>query len=355
MQFRSEIKKFWGTAVAICLVAVFIQPTYGEEPAVADPADSAISQQGLDELKSLLEETNTLAALILHKGEVVAEWYWNDADAETTFEVWSVSKSYASTCIGLLIDQGRIDSLDDKVGKYVPSWNEGEKADVTLRHLLEQTSGLEESSKFFFAKDQLGTALEAKLISKPGEKCRYNNAGCNVLSAVITAAAGKEPEEFMREYLWEPLGMKDTSWRRDKAGNVITYAGIQSTTADLARLGQLFLQGGEWNGKQLLSEAWIEQATGERVKMVAVEGLEQPYGLLWWVDFGKDEDVPHNYNALGLFGNNLTVIPKLDLIGVRLVGSYSKGGELMRRTPEWVSKLAGVVKEDWPSTEKDSE
>lgn len=331
---------------SLCTVLCLTPLLRGEEPtATITTSDPEISQQGLEDLKELLDETNTLAAMVLHKDKVVAEWYWNDATPETTFEVWSVSKSYASTCIGLLIDQGKISGLEDKVGQYVPSWSEGEKADVTLRHLLEQTSGLEESGTFFLAKDQLTTALKAKLITAPGETCRYNNAGCNILSAVISAAAGQDPEVFMRENLWQPLEMEHTSWRRDKADNVITYAGIQSTAGDLARFGQLFLHRGQWQGQQLLSEDWIEQATNERIQIAAVEGFKQPYGLLWWVDFDRDS-LPHNYNALGLFGNNLTVIPELDLIGVRLVGSYAKGGQLMRRTPEWVSRLAAVVEPD---------
>ncbi len=334
-------------ALAGCLLAILTPATFADEPGAAtlSAENVAVSQQGLADLKELLDETNSLAAMVLHKGNVVAQWYWNDADAETSFEVWSVSKSYASTCIGILIDQGKIGGLEDKVGQYVPAWKEGAKAEVTLRHLLEQTSGLEESGKFFFSKDQLNHALEAKILTTPGDKCRYNNAGCNVLSAIISAASGKDPEEFMREAVWEPLEMNHTSWRRDKAGNVITYAGIQSTTADLARFGQMFLHRGQWNGQRLLSADWIDQATNERIQIDSPGGKKQPYGLLWWVDFDIDK-VPHNYSALGLFGNNLTVIPELDLIGVRLVGSYAKGGGLMRRTPEWVSRLAGVVAND---------
>ena len=345
MRLRSQTDA-WRGVLVVCLLTLLTGSTYGDEPATTPSTqDAAISQQGLDKLKALLDETNTLAAMVLHKDKVVAQWYWNDADAETSFEVWSVSKSYASTCIGILIDQGKIAGLEDKVGKFVPSWNEGDKADITLRHLLEQTSGLNEKGNFFFAKDQLTAALEAKIITPPGEKCRYNNAACNVLSAVISAASGKDPEEFMRETIWQPLEMNHTSWRRDKAGNVITYAGIQSTPADLARFGQMFLHRGVWNGKRLLSPGWIDQATNERIQIGSLGGEKQPYGLLWWVDFDI-ENVPHNYNALGLFGNNLTVIPELDLIGVRLVGSYAKGGGLMRRTPEWVHRLAGVVAGD---------
>ncbi len=310
------------------------------EPAVSLPAE--VSSDGLAELKGLLEETKSLAATIRYKGQTIAEWYWNDSDADSTFETWSVSKSYASTCIGLLIDDGRIESVDDPVSKYVPSWSEGDKAAVTLRHLLEQTSGLREATGFVFSRDQLTTALDADIITPPGERCLYNNAGCNVLSAVISAAAGQDPEAYMRARLWEPLGMTHTSWRRDNAGNVITYAGIQSTAADLARFGEFILAEGQWEGQQLLSRDWIEQATTQRTEIDSVGGRKQPYGWLWWIDF-ESEDVPHNYSALGLLGNNLTVIPELDLVGVRLVGNYSAGGTLMRRTPEWVKLLAGVI------------
>lgn len=312
--------------------------------AASTPFASAqqVSQEGLDGLRELLEETKTRAALVMHDGEIVAEWYWLEGAADKPCEVWSVSKSFASTCIGLLIDEGKIDSLDDPVGKYVPSWNEGDKAKVTLAHLLDQTSGLQEAGNFIFSSDQLKAALDAPLITPPGEVGRYNNAGCNVLSAVISAAAGEDPESYMRRKVWEPIGMNHTSWRRDRAGNVITYAGIQTTARDLARFGQLFLQNGSWEGNTIVSSGWIELATRERTRL-STAGVEAiPYGLLWWVDFSA-ETVPHNYSALGLFGNNLTVIPDKRLIGVRLVGSRADGGGLMLRTPEWVERLSRVV------------
>jgi CubicO group peptidase (beta-lactamase class C family) len=343
---------------ALLCVAVSVFGTsgtaIGAEPAISENLPEGISREGLEELKQLLEETKTRAAIVLYQGQPIAEWYWHGSDAESSFEVWSTSKSYASTCIGLLIDEGKIASIDEMVSKYVPSWNEGHKAKVTIAHLLDQTSGLEESGSFVFSPNQLELALGAKILTPPGEKGRYNNAACNVLSAVISSAAGKDPEAYMREKLWKPLGMDHTSWRRDKAGNVITYAGIQSTASDLARFGQLFHDQGVYEGRRLLSKEWIQLATNERTQLAILGKMTSPYGLLWWLDFNKDE-LPHNYSALGLFGNNLTVIPELNLVGVRLVGNNTDGAGLMSRTPEWVAALAGVATSRRESGKRESD
>jgi CubicO group peptidase (beta-lactamase class C family) len=311
------------------------------------PAEAGISQEGLDKLKILLEETKTRAAMVARDGKVIAEWYWLDADESSTFECWSTSKSYASTCIGLLIDDGKIKSIDDPVSKYVPSWSEGDKAKITIAHLLDQTSGLEEKPGFPMAPNQIEMALNAAIITPPGEVGRYNNAGCNVLSAIISAAAGEDPEAYMKKRMWEPMGMTSTSWRRDRAGHVITYAGVQSNARDLLKFGLVHLNGGKWKGKQILSKEWVELATNERTRLTIPNMMPEghPYGLLWWLDFGEDAGVPHSYSSLGLYGNNMTVIPEHKIVGVRLVGNNRDGAGLMRRTGEWVAALAALVEE----------
>ena len=338
----SHLNKRSSSLLALLLIVAL--PVWAAErlPSVS-PGEAGVSQEGLDALKALLDETNSRAALVLHKGRIVAEWYWQGEDENSVFEVWSTSKSYASTVIGFLIDEGKIAGVEEPVHKFIPSWNEGQKADVTIRHILEQTSGLNERG-VIRSDDQLQAALESEIVTTPGEVSRYNNAACNVLSAIISSAAGMDPEQYMREKMWKPIGMDHTSWRRDNAGNVITYAGIQSTGRDLARFGLFFLNNGTWDGNQLLSEEWIQTATTEQTRLVIgrAGGSGSAYGFLWWLDY-KPETVPHNFSSLGLNGNNMTVIPDLELVGVRLVGNNRDGGALMRRTPDWVEALAGVV------------
>ena len=333
-------------AAVLCAFLAAIGNAAAEPLPYAGPDSDGVSREGLDALKALLEETNTHAAVVLHEGKIIAEWYWKGDGPNSTYEAWSTSKSFASTCIGCLIDDGKVASIEDRVSKYIPSWSEGQKAKVTIAHLLDQTSGLEEGETESFASsdDQLALALEADIITEPGEVGRYNNAACNVLSAIVSAASGKDPEAYMRERVWKRIGMDQTWWRRDAAGNVITYAGIQTTARELARFGLLHLDKGTWKGERILSEEWIEKATNERTRL-EIQGFGDgaPYGLLWWLDFGVDEGVPHNFSSLGLFGNNMTVIPELDLVGVRLVGNDRAGMPLMMRTPEWVAALAGVV------------
>jgi len=306
--------------------------------------DAGLNVEAIKALQGLLEETNTRSALVLYKGKLVIDWNWKAEGAHSVYEAWSTSKSIASTCIGMLVDEGKIASIDDPVSKYVPSWGEGQKAKVTLRHLLQQTSGLEEKTTFPIAQDQLKICLEAPILTEPGSVGKYNNAGCNVLSAIISATAGCDPEAYIKKKLWEPMGITHSWWRRDAAGHVVTYAGVQTTSIELAAIGQLFLNGGTWNGKQLISKNWIDQATTKRAELMPMPGIPpMDYGLLWWVDISSKKGVPHNYNALGLFGNNLTVIPDLQLVGVRLVGSNKDGASLMMRTPEWVEKLAAIA------------
>ena len=305
--------------------------------------EQAVSESGLAGLKALLEETHTKAAIVLHRGEVVAEWYWGDTTANTDFHVWSVSKSFASTCIGLLIDDGKIESVDDPVYRYVPAWSAGKKRAVTIRHLLEQESGLRERWRLHMSGDKLKHALDARLKHEPGEESRYNNAGSMVLSAVIEAAAGEDAGTYLRRKLLDPLGMENTSWDADDEGNVLTYAGIHTTARDLARFGQFLLDGGVADGEQLLSGDWIEQATTEKTELTLPFILEdpQPYGWMWWLGFGIE--TRNNFSALGLYGNHLTVIPELELVGVRLVGSSWRGRKLMYRPDDWVDALAGVI------------
>ncbi len=306
--------------------------------------DSEISPEGLAKFEKLMVETKSRQALIIHKGKVVAEWYWLGSNADAKLECWSLSKSVASTAIGFLVDEGKIASIDDPVAKYIPSWKGTPKEKITIANLLDQTSGLKEAAGANTPANLLQQCLDTPVLHPPGEEHRYNNGACNILSAVISSAAGKDPEEYMREKMWKPLGMSHTSWRRDDGGHVLTYAGVQSTARDIAKFGELFLHDGKWDGQQILSKSWVEKATTKRSHLVIpTVGPDGDYGLLWWLDF-KRPPVPHNYSALGLWGNHLTVIPDLDLIGVRLVGNNMDGSALMRMVPEWVETLAGVVK-----------
>ena len=322
---------------------IFIATALSVSAAAEDPT---VSDSGLAKFKALMEETHSLAAIVLHKGEVVAEWYWDDATSETPFHVWSVSKSFASICIGLLIDEGKIESVDDPVYRYVPSWSEGGKRAVTIRHLLEQESGLKERIRLHMSDNKLKHALRASLEDEPGEVSRYNNAGCMVLSAIIEAAASEDAETYLRRKLFDPLGMDNTAWDSDDEGHTLTYAGIHTTARDLARFGQFLLDDGVVEGEQLLSKDWIERATTERTQLTLPFILKepQPYGWLWWLNFGNNAF--DDFSALGLYGNHLTVIPELELVGVRLVGTSWRGRKLMYRPDAWVDALAGVVESD---------
>ena len=132
--------------LAAALFVLFTASSFAQEagPKSVVVADSAIDPAALEKLKTLLEQTNSRQALVMHEGRIVAEWYWRGAGLAKPVEVWSLSKSMASTAIGLLIDEGKIASIKDPVSKYIPAWGEGMKARATLENILNQTTGIKD-------------------------------------------------------------------------------------------------------------------------------------------------------------------------------------------------------------------
>jgi len=331
-------------AVCVLLAGILNAQSVAIPSGAISPLPPEISPEGIQKFETLMLETNSRMALIIYKGNTIYEAYWKGAEPEKPVEVWSLSKSMASTAIGFLVDEGKIKSIDEPAANYIPEWKGTEKEKIKISHILDQTSGLKDPVSLNTPEDLLQICIAADPLHPPGEEHRYNNGGCNLLSAIIASASGEDPETYIQRKMWKPMGMSNTSWRRDKGGKVITYAGVQTTARDIAKFGQLFLHHGKWDGKQLLSKDWVKEATSPRT-VLEIQGVGpvSEYGLLWWVNFNK-ESLPHNYSALGLWGNHLTVIPEMDLVGVRLVGNNADGGKLMTMVPQWVDAVAGVVK-----------
>lgn len=309
----------------------------GALPPEIDPA-------AIEAFERLMVDTNSRMALLQYKGSTIYENYWKEGRPDAPVEVWSLSKSVASTAIGFLVDEGKIKGIDESMAEYIPSWKGTPKEAIKISDVLDQVTGLKDPVSMGTPADLLQKCIDAEQVHPPGEEHRYNNAACNLLSAVISAAAGEDPESYMKRKMFEPIGMTNTSWRRDDGGFVITYAGVQSTARDIASFGRLFLQKGVWDGERVLSEEWIAGATRPRTTL-EIQGIGpvSEYGLLWWVNFGKDR-LPSNYSALGLWGNHLTVIPELEIVGVRLVGNRPDGGKLMTMVPQWIESVAAVVR-----------
>lgn len=264
------------------------QSTPPAEPAPAKTASSkplpasTAEAEGIDPaaLQKLLERARTTesdALVVMRNGKQIGAWYFEKP--EVPIEAMSVTKSIVSLLVGALITDGKLKSIDQPVHEFYPEWKQGKKSQITLRHLLNHTSGIQSNpttQEIYQSPDFLKLALSAELSSEPGTKFVYNNKAMAILAGVIRIASGKRMDEYARERLFEPLGIANVDWSLDKAGNPHAMAGLQILPTDLAKLGQIVLSRGKWEGRQVIAESYIEEATKQAQPFV-------PCGLLWWL------------------------------------------------------------------------
>lgn len=239
-----------------------------------------VNYEVLNDIVEQSRATNSSALLVYQDSNLVYEDYFgNDS---VPIEAMSASKSVVSLAVGLLLDHGYLDSLDVPVYRMYPEWKQGNKRMVTVRHLVEHASGLQNVAnagvEIEVAPDVVQLALAAELETIPGEVYSYNNKATNLIAGVVHKTSGRPMDEFLDEYLFRDLGVSDYFWVKDKAGNPFGMSGFNVHPADFAKIGQLILNNGIWNGKQLISKQWIEA-------MLSPGRFDSNYGLQWWLSY----------------------------------------------------------------------
>ncbi|MEA4921068.1 MAG: serine hydrolase [Clostridiaceae bacterium] len=286
-----------------------------------------------------LEETvrrdySNIAGIVVRKNnKTTYEAYFNGYTAERALHVFSVSKSIFSALIGITIDKGYIKSIDQKVLEFFPDYTikRGEKTiqHVTIRDILTMTAPYKYKSapytKYFSSQDWVKASLD--LLGGKGEVGQFRYApliGPDILSGILTKTTGQSALDFAHEYLFAPLGIQVdqnivfhskeeqlaimtkenniTGWVSDPQGINTAGWGLFFTPKDMAKIGQLYLNHGAWNGKQLISTQWIDDSTCEHSQWAEL-GLK--YGYLWWVIDKKER----SYAAMGDGGNIIYVNP----------------------------------------------
>lgn len=272
----------------------------------ADPAELGLDATVLARHRELCEQTGADACLVVRGRRIADEWY--SPRYKSPMYAMSATKSITGLLVGMLSDAGKL-ALDDPVCKYLPAWCESPRSKVTLRHLLTHTSGLPQMKK-----DGVGTVTDKdpfvvalQLVAAPGARWSYSNEGVQLLSPILDAAGGEPIQDFARRRLFAPVGMSETRLHLDASGHAWTYADMETTPRDLARIGLLMLDHGRWNERQIVSSDWVKRST------MRSQTLNPRCGLLWW-----RFDDPTGFAALGYLDNNLYVFPGLDLVVVRM-------------------------------------
>lgn len=269
----------------------------------ATPQESALDEQALaGVMRTLTDRLSDIQSVVVVVQGRVAHEFYRDGEPGRLRDVQSVDKSAVAVLVGMALQQGRIASLDVPVLQLVPEWAalqpDARAAGITLRHLLTLTSGFSVDRRNGFYRQSPGDAWARSLAAAPGERFAYDNATVSLLSAVLARATGQRVEDFAREQLVRPLAMAVPDYER----------GLRLRTLDMARLGQLMLDGGLWDGRRLLPADFVAAATRAQHGGGPPVGL--PLGYLWWAPPGAGG----TFMASGYGGQLVWVYPPLGLV-----------------------------------------
>ena len=272
-----------------------------------------------DSLRDFLEEFHTVAFLIIQNGEIAYEEYWDGYSGESKSNSFSMAKTVVTTLLVSAIQDGYIKGMDQPVSDFFPKYNKGLAAKVTLGDLSRMSSGLDWKENYYlpfnattqsyFDDDLDSLILGLDIIEEPGEKFKYLSGATELLAMVLQKATGGNITTYLSEKFWKPMGMNaDGLWGLDGDGDIEkAFCCIYSNARNFAKFGQLYLQKGNWNGKQLIDTSFVELLTRP--------ALAPQYGYSWWMDY---EHVPPFYSMIGHLGQLVIVMPKYELIIVRL-------------------------------------
>ena len=310
---------------------------------------------GLDKLKieELFELTfsddATMSAVLIKDGYIIKEQYAEGFDENSYGTSWSTAKSFYAALVGISLDKGEIDSLDDPVAKYVPQYNEGKKKDITIRQILNMTSGLEfpshEHEMMFFEPDHLAYAYEVGVEDEPGKVFQYNNVNSMLMGEILKGATGKTAKQLIEERLFSKIGLKNyTAWE-DKAGNTLTYCCLDMSARDYSRFGILFSRDGNWDGEQVISKDYVDESLklywGSTPSMGWMHSDTRGYSLQWWIS--KYDDEAKIYNTSGKFGQFVFIDKERDIIFTRITKYRPIEGDIQDWGPLGYLRFLGSV------------
>jgi CubicO group peptidase (beta-lactamase class C family) len=283
------------------------------------PDGKSLEIPGID---AYMENQRVAGMVILQDGKVRFERYGLGFDAKGRWASFSVAKSIASTLAGAAIKDGYIKSLEDKVTTYLPEMRGSAYDDVTVRQLLNMTSGVRWSEDYEDPKAEVsvfGTyvpepGMDATIsfmrklprAHPPGTFFNYSTGETNMIGVLVSRATGKPLSQYAHERIWQPAGMETKAvWLKDKSGHEIAGCCIQATIRDYARFGQFALANGTRDGVQFVPKGWFEEAS---TKQVSIRVPGRGYSSQWWTfDDGT-------FTALGVFGQAIYIDPKRRLV-----------------------------------------
>jgi CubicO group peptidase (beta-lactamase class C family) len=315
---------------------------------VASLADEKLDAGLLNEMFECVSNKtykNIHSVLLVKNGKIVVEDYFDGQNStgqsqefnrDTLNEMKSATKSVNSILIGIAIDRHLIHGVDERISNFFPEYfdvfTNKEKSSIRLRDLLSMTAGFSWDEWTFPYTDPRNDAammaskadffryiLEKPIATPPGQKFVYSSGISLMLGEIVHKASGLSADKFAERYLFSPLGITNYYWQKAPNGVVNTLGGLWLRPRDMAKIGQLYLNGGRWNGKQIVSEKWITESTKQQVdagqlpKWFSADG----YGYQWWLgSFRVHGQTFESYSARGQGGQFIIAFPKLQMVAV---------------------------------------
>ena len=314
--------------------------------------------------EDFVNATDTSAILVLKEGEIRFEQYTLTGGPEVQWISWSVAKSFISALIGVAVDEGLISNIEDAIESYVPDLTGSAYEGVRIKDVLQMSSGArwnEDYSDPDSDINRFGAAITGGLgldefvagmvrATEPGTLCQYNSADTQALGLLLVNATGRSVTDYMQEKLYEPLGMESPGyWLLDSKGLEMAFGGLNMTARDFAKMGELFRNGGNWQGQQLVPETWVKASItpdaphlqNGRV-MVGGHVLPLGYGYQWWIPEGERGE----FSAIGVYNQFVYVDPACGVVIVKLSANRAYGtspDEATNREMETIAFLRAVA------------
>jgi CubicO group peptidase (beta-lactamase class C family) len=285
------------------------------------PEAEGVSSQGisafLDATKNCKTEFHSF--IFLRHGKVIAEGWWNPYSADLKHTLYSCSKSFTATAVGFAISEHKV-ALDDKVisffPKDLPDTVSKYLAELTVKDALMMSDGMDPDPTFKIAMDSnwARAFLSTPILHEPGSTFLYNSLGTYMLSAIVQKVTGEKVIDYLKPRLFVPLGISGIDWETDTKGINTGGWGLRLKTEDMAKFAQLFLQNGRWNGKQVLPEGWVEQATTAKIIQHPDMAKEKRDSSDWEQGYCYQMWRCRNnaYRGDGAFGQYMIVMPDQD-------------------------------------------
>ncbi len=302
---------------------------------VAQPEEMGMKSEVLEqELTELLGANKTGAACLIVNGKLVWEHYWKDFGPHSRFDIYSAGKAFTASAIGLLVDDGKI-KVDDPACNILTEWANDERKEITIRNLLTMTSGLKlDYDGFVNSPDPTDAMLNWPMERQAGTAWSYEQATSHALSIIVKRVSGKQPIVLLRERIFNSIGLMEADWLRSRQGDCLGWRSVLISARELALFGQFYLNKGRWNGEQLLSEDFIDQAIVNDPLLSDIpvaDGQDdfrrRGYGWQMFVNTngifkGVDKS---GYGFLGAYHNICIVDPSRNFVFVRMVTPEAQG------------------------------